>query len=81
MGDMMPTTIRLDDETEARLNQLSRTTGRSKAFYLRKAIEISLPQLEWEYDLLQRVHDVRAGKSKTWTLDEVGAELGLDNQA
>jgi RHH-type rel operon transcriptional repressor/antitoxin RelB len=76
----MPTSVRLDKDTEERLARLAANTGRSQAFYLREAIESSLPRLEWEYDVLQRVHAVRSGKSRTWTLDEVEAELGLDDQ-
>ena len=32
----MPTSVRLDPATEARLEQLATATGRSKAFYLRE---------------------------------------------
>ncbi|MEO7146639.1 MAG: DUF6290 family protein [Terrimesophilobacter sp.] len=38
--------IRLDDETEARLNRLAERTGRSKSFYVREA---TLEKLE-EYE-------------------------------
>jgi RHH-type rel operon transcriptional repressor/antitoxin RelB len=75
----MPTSIRLSKATEERLARLSHNTGRSQAFYIRKAIEASLPQLEWEYDLLQRVHAVRAGQAETDTLSEVRTSLGLDD--
>jgi RHH-type rel operon transcriptional repressor/antitoxin RelB len=75
----MPTSVRLDKDTEERLARLSANTGRSKAYYLREAIESALPRLEWENDILQRVHDVRSGKAKTRTLDEVVAEIGLDD--
>jgi RHH-type rel operon transcriptional repressor/antitoxin RelB len=75
----MPTSIRLDKDTEERLARLAHNTGRSRAFYLREAIETSLPRLEWEYDLLQRVHDVRSGKAETDSLEEVRASLGLDD--
>jgi RHH-type rel operon transcriptional repressor/antitoxin RelB len=76
---MMPTSVRLDRDIEERLDRLARNTGRSRAFYLREAIEASLPRLEWEYGLLQRVHDVRSGKAATRTLDEVVADIGLDD--
>ena len=75
----MPTSIRLGKETEERLTRLSQITGRSRAFYLREAIETALPRLEQEYDLLQRVHDVRSGKSETYTIDEIRTDLGLDD--
>jgi len=75
----MPTSIQLDRETEERLILLAERTGRSRAFYLKKAVEKALPQLEWEYDLMQRVSDVRAGKAETYTLDEVRKQLELDS--
>lgn len=43
---MGSTMIRLDDETEARLNRLAERTGRSKSFYVREA---TLEKLE-EYE-------------------------------
>lgn len=75
----MPTTIRLDKETEERLNRLARETGRTRAFYLRKAIEKSLPDLEWEYDLLHRAEKVRSGEAQTYSLEEVRAGLGVSD--
>ena len=75
----MPTSIQLDPETEERLARLAEHTGRSRAFYLKKAVEKALPQLEWEYDLMQRVSDVRAGIAQTYTLDEVRKQLELDS--
>ncbi|MCL2881853.1 MAG: DUF6290 family protein [Coriobacteriia bacterium] len=75
----MPTTIRLDKETEERLTRLARDTGRTRAFYLRKAIEKSLPDLEWEYDLLRRAEKVRSGEAETYTLEEVRKSLGASD--
>lgn len=43
---MMPTTIRLSTEVEARLSRLASRTGRTKAFYLRRLIEEHLDDLE-----------------------------------
>ena len=67
----MPTSIRLNKETEDRLNRLAERTGRSKAFYLRQLIEDGLDQLEYEYGILQDVEDYRKGNLKTYTLDEM----------
>jgi len=74
----MATSVRLDADTERRLDTLSSNTGRTKAYYIREAINQSLDRLEWEYGLLQEVHDVRSGKAETKALDEVVTELGLD---
>jgi len=45
----MPTSVRLDPAVEARLENLARITGRSKAFYLRELIEQGLDDLEDAY--------------------------------
>ena len=42
----MPTSISLDPDLEARLENLARVTGCSKAFYLRELIEHGLDDLE-----------------------------------
>lgn len=42
----MTTTIRLDSKTERRLAALSKSTGRTKSWYLREAIQDYLD--EWE---------------------------------
>ena len=71
----MPTTIRLNPETEARLDLLVRATNRSKAFYLRRLIEDNLDDLEDIYLAEQRLEDLRAGKSDTLSADEVWGDL------
>lgn len=75
----MPTSIRLTPETEARLDVLAASTGRTKAFYLREIIEQGLPELEEYYlaaDVLERV---RKGKEATYSSSDVTKELGLDD--
>ena len=71
----MPTTIRLNPETQSRLDRLARETGRSKAFYLRQLIENNLSDLEDIYLAEKRLEDLRAGKSNTVTADKVWGEL------
>ncbi len=73
----MPTSVRLPEEVEKRLDALAATTGRSKAFYIREAIMEYLDDLEDIYLAQKRLEDLRAGKSRTYTLDEVEQELGL----
>ena len=73
----MPTTVRLDVETDTLLAALSAQTGRSKAFHLREFIARGLDDLE-DYNLgaevLQRV---RRGEEPVHTLEEVERQLGL----
>lgn len=75
----MPTSVRLDLETEKRLDALARRTGRTKAFYIREAIEQQLEDLEDYYDAVRISRRVKEGKEKTYTLAEVRAGLGLDD--
>ena len=73
----MATSIRLNSEIEQRLDFLAEHTGRTKAFYLRELIEKGLDDLEDLYLAEQRLIDIRAGRSKTYTLEEVEHDLGL----
>lgn len=75
----MPTTVRLPQETEDRLDRLAATTGRPKSFYLRELIISGLDRLEWEYAVAQRATDLRTGKRDTVSSAEVRRELGLDD--
>lgn len=76
---MVATSVRMSDKTAEKLDKLSRLTGRSKSYYLREAIESSIDQLLYEYTLLNEVEEIRAGKAKTYSLEEVKTELGLED--
>jgi RHH-type rel operon transcriptional repressor/antitoxin RelB len=73
----MALSIRLPSDVETRLQNLATLTGRSKTFYVTEAILEHLDDLEDLYLAEQRLLDNRAGKSKTYSLDEVERELGL----
>ncbi|EHH1079124.1 ribbon-helix-helix protein, CopG family [Vibrio parahaemolyticus] len=75
----MPTSIRLPHGIEERLSALAEKTGRSKAFYIREMIENALPELEEVYLAEQVALNVSLGKEKTFSLDEVEAQLGLES--
>lgn len=45
----MPTSIRLSETTEKRLDALAAKTGRTKAYYIREAVEEHLEDLEEIY--------------------------------
>ena len=53
--------VRLDPDTEARLNALAERTGRSRGVYIRLALQAALPQLEREHwnQLVKRSSTVR----------------------
>ncbi len=69
--------IRLPAEIEARLDNLAKSTGRTKTFYAREAILEYLEDMEDFYEAEQRMVDIQAGRSKTYSLDEVKNRLGL----
>ena len=71
--------IRLPNEIEERLDRLAKATGRTKTFYAREAILEHLDDLEDLYLAEQRLIDNRAGRSRTYTLEEVERELGLED--
>lgn len=75
----MATSIRLDAETEQRLDRLSAETGRTKAFYLRELIEEGLEDLEDYYLGMEVMERLRKGEEYTLSLDEVEKDLGLDD--
>lgn len=69
--------IRLPPEIEQRLEALAKATGRTKSYYAREAILAYLDDLEDLYLAEQRLEDVRAGRSRTYSLEEVERDLGL----
>ena len=74
---MSAVSIRLPDELSIRLQDLAQITGRSKTFYMIEAIRQHLDDLEDLYIAEKRLIEVRAGRSKTYTLEEVERSLGL----
>ena len=69
--------IRLPDELSARLEKLAHRTGRTKTYYVIEAIHDHLEELEDLYIAEKRLIELRAGRSRTYTLEEVEHELGL----
>lgn len=74
---MSAISIQLPEEIDARLQALSSSTGRAKSDYILEAIQEHLEDLEDIYIAEQRLSDLRAGRSHTYTLEEVERELGL----
>jgi RHH-type rel operon transcriptional repressor/antitoxin RelB len=71
--------IRLPAEIEERLDALAKATGRSKSFYVREAILEYLADLEDVYLAEKRLEDLRDGRSRTYTVEEVEKRLGLED--
>lgn len=73
------TAIRAPEDVMERYTHLADETGRSRSYYINKALEESIDRLEYEYGLLKDVEDYRAGRLKTYSLAEVGEMLDLDD--
>ncbi len=72
----MPTSIRLDPESEARLDRLASQTGRTKAYFLRELIANGLDDLEDYYLAAATLERVRKGDETVYLLDNVERDLG-----
>lgn len=71
--------VRLPDDTYNRLKVLADRTGRTATFYIREAVEEHIDDLEDLYAAEQAVIEHRKADSRTLSLDELDAELGLGN--
>jgi len=70
--------VRMPAEVEARLDNLSRRTGRTKTYYVREAVIEHIDDLEDLYLAEEELRAIRAG-ARTYTLDEVRNDLGLED--
>lgn len=70
--------IDVPQELLVRYGKLAETTGCSREFLMNEALEHSIDKLEYEFGLLKKVEDYRAGKLESYSLDEVREALGLD---
>lgn len=73
----MTVSLRLPEDISNRLQVIAKRTGRSKTSYMVEAIREKLADLEDLYLAERRLIANRAGKSKTYTLEEVERSLGL----
>ena len=78
MTTLANVSLRLPVEMIERIERLAKATGRSRTFYMQEAIKQKLEDLEDLYLAEQTLNDIRAGKSRLHTLDEVEEALGLD---
>jgi RHH-type transcriptional regulator, rel operon repressor / antitoxin RelB len=75
----MATSIRLPQETEARLDFLASHTGRTKAYYLREIIEKNLQDMEDYYLAIDVLERIRKGEEQIHSAADVRKELGLED--
>jgi RHH-type transcriptional regulator, rel operon repressor / antitoxin RelB len=69
--------LRIDPETDKRLEALAARTGRTKSFYAREAIVTHLDDLEDFYLAEERMKSFRS--EDAITLADLKIELGLDD--
>jgi predicted transcriptional regulator len=73
----MPTTsVRIDQDLEQRLKTLAKTTGRTKAWYIRQALEAYLAQEEW---MVQAINEGIKATDEGRTVDHDQVEAWLDS--
>lgn len=75
---MYVTSLRLPDDIEKRLHALSQRTGRSETFYILEALQEHLDDLEDMSIAEQRLADLREGRSRVLSSDEVEAMLRVE---
>jgi RHH-type rel operon transcriptional repressor/antitoxin RelB len=70
--------IRLPENIEKRLARLAKRTGRTKTYYAREAILQHLEDLEDIYYADKELAAIRSGRSKTFPLEQVMREHGME---
>ncbi len=76
----MPTSVRLPNEYEQRLDYLSRQTGRSKAFYIKQLIMDNLDDLEDVYLAEHRLEQLRQGNDEIINSGEFWSGFDVEDQ-
>jgi RHH-type transcriptional regulator, rel operon repressor / antitoxin RelB len=71
--------IRIPKSVGERLENLAKSTGRSKTYYIREAIMTHIDDLEDIYMAEQVLERVRRGEETVSSLDEVEKRLGLED--
>ena len=69
--------LRLPEGLKIRLDKLAKRTGRSKTYYMVEAISEKLEDLEDLYLAEARTLDLKAGRSRTYTQEEMEKRYGL----
>jgi RHH-type rel operon transcriptional repressor/antitoxin RelB len=73
----MQLSIRLKEPVMQRLERLAKRTGRSKTYYVTEAINEHLEDLEDVYIAQQRLENIRSGKAKVISWEDVKKRNGL----
>src|ERR1017187_7469038 len=73
--------LRLPEGLKSRLDKLAKRTGRSKTYYMIEAISEKLEDLEDLYLAEARTLDLKAGRSRTYTQEEMEKRYGLADRS
>lgn len=65
------TSVRLGNDLESRLDELAKTTARSKTFYIKEAVKSYLDEYEEALLVLNTRERIKRGAERTYTLDEI----------
>jgi len=71
--------IRLPDDINQRLTLLAEQTGRTKTYYIKEAVLEHIEDLEDVYLADKELEDIRAGRAKTVSLEDMMGEYGLES--
>ncbi len=71
-----PISVRLPEDLRERIAVIAHDTRRSQGDVVREVLERDLADLEWELRIAERVADLRSGRRRALTTEEVDAELG-----
>jgi len=75
-----PVSVRLPEDLRERVEALAKISRRSRGDVLREAMEREVDRLEWEYRIAAAAADVRAGRARTVSSDELDRILGLEHE-
>lgn len=68
---------KFDVDTIERLTVLAEMTGKTKSYYIKKAVNEKLEDIELLYLAKSRLEDLKAGRSSTISLEEIKEKYGL----
>ena len=68
---------KFDVDTIERLTVLAEMTGKTKSYYIQKAVNEKLEDMELLYLAKSRLEDLKAGRSSTISLEEIKEKYGL----
>jgi len=73
--NMVQKSVRLPVDLQNRLDELTKRTGRSAAYYMREAIATNIDDLEDYYGIEKTMSEIRDGKAKLLNHDEFWREV------